>query len=395
MKTYMFPGQGSQAKGMGAGLFERFPELCERADAVLGYSIRELCLEDPQERLGKTQYTQPALYVVNALSGYARIEDAGRPDFLAGHSLGEFNALLAAGCFDFETGLRLVQKRGELMGQVAGGGMAAVLNASREQIEQILADNGLSNLSLANYNSPSQIVISGLAEEIARARECFKQGKIRFYPLNTSGAFHSAYMRESMEAFRAFLQKFEFASPAIPVIANVSARPYQADALLDTLARQIASTVQWSDSVQYLLALAHARNEPIEFVELGPGEVLTRLVEAIRQQTPATRIEQILSEEKLASTQRNAAEVPTPATAAPTVSTPPQVGATPAHQLAAEGKIAHWNQQHPVGTAVRSKLLPEQTLETRSEAVLLFGHRAAVYLKGYNGYFDLDELSAA
>ena len=111
MKVYMFPGQGSQSKGMGGDLFDRFKDMTEKADSILGYSIKELCLEDPRSELGKTQFTQPALYVVNALSYFSKIEEAGKaPDFVAGHSLGEFNALMAAQCFDFETGLKLVCK---------------------------------------------------------------------------------------------------------------------------------------------------------------------------------------------------------------------------------------------------------------------------------------------
>ena len=136
MKIYMFPGQGSQSKGMGADLFDRFRHLAEQADDILGYSIRELCVDDPRDELGNTRFTQPALYVVNAMSYYARMEESGRaPDVVAGHSLGEFNALLAAGCFDFATGLRLVRRRGELMAQVSGGAMAAVMNASKDEIE--------------------------------------------------------------------------------------------------------------------------------------------------------------------------------------------------------------------------------------------------------------------
>ena len=116
MKAYMFPGQGSQAKGMGGTLFDEFSELTQQANEILGYSVKELCLDNPKRELNKTQYTQPALYVVNALSYYKKIQETGQtPDYLAGHSLGEFNALLAAECFDFATGLKLVQKRGELM----------------------------------------------------------------------------------------------------------------------------------------------------------------------------------------------------------------------------------------------------------------------------------------
>ncbi|RSZ60424.1 ACP S-malonyltransferase [Massilia atriviolacea] len=375
MKTYMFPGQGSQSKEMGAGLFERYPELTAKADRILGYSIEELCMQDPRDELGKTRFTQPALYVVNALSYYRKLEDSGQaPDFLAGHSLGEFNALLAADCFDFETGLKLVQKRGELMAQVGNGAMAAVLNASKEDIEGILKANGISQVYLANYNTPSQIVLSGLSEEIAAVQKFFQAGKMRYYPLATSGAFHSAFMQDAMEKFRDFLKEFTFAAPTIPVIANVTARPYRADAMLDTLSAQIASTVRWSESIQYLLALGRARGAAPVFEELGHGDVLTKLAMTIKLQTPETVLDQLIKD-GLAG---EAAEAP--------VSAPIQLND-------AQEKIAHWKKMHPIGTRVRSSLLNLDDLETRTDAVLLFGHRAAVYLKGYNGYFALDELT--
>lgn len=396
MKTYMFPGQGSQTKGMGGPLFDRFAELTAKADAILGYSIRELCLEDPREQLNKTQFTQPALYTVNALSYFAKVEDSGRtPDFLAGHSLGEFDALMAAGCYDFETGLKLVQKRGELMGKVSGGGMAAVLNASREEIEDILRKNALDEIFLANYNSPSQIVISGSAEQIAKAQPLFKQGKIRFYPLNTSGAFHSRFMQGAMQQFREFLQNVPFAALRIPVIANVTARPYADNAVLDTLSRQIASTVQWSESVQYLIALARSRGESMEFEEFGPGDVLTRLVDTIRKQTP----DAVLDGFAFVAAAPAAPVAVTPVATAPA---PAALAANdanairvPAAARAATDKVQAWNRSHPVGTRVKSTIADYSDLETRSEALVLFGHRAAVYMKGYNGYFDLDELLPA
>ncbi|SUX55274.1 acyltransferase domain-containing protein [Chromobacterium vaccinii] len=155
MKVFMFPGQGSQYKGMGGDLFDGFKDLADKADGILGYSLRELCIDDPRGELNQTRFTQPALYVVNALSYFRKLEEgSGKPDFLAGHSLGEFNALMAAGCYDFETGLKLVQKRGELMGEVSNGAMAAIVNAGKEEIESALAENGLSNVFIANYNTP-------------------------------------------------------------------------------------------------------------------------------------------------------------------------------------------------------------------------------------------------
>ncbi|SDX40750.1 ACP S-malonyltransferase [Lysobacter enzymogenes] len=377
MKTFVFPGQGSQAKGMGGELFERYPERVRQADAVLGYSIRQLCLDDPDDQLGRTQFTQPALYVVNALSYFARIDDgAAPPDFLAGHSLGEFDALMAAGCYDFETGLKLVKKRGALMGQVSGGAMAAVLNASKEQIEALLAEHGLDDVGLANYNTPSQIVISGPAEQLAKAEPLFRQGKMRFYPLNTSGAFHSRFMLPAREKFAKYLKTFKLAAPKIPVISNVTAREYEAGELAQTLSAQIASTVRWSESVQYLLGLAAERGEEMTFEEIGHGDVLTRLVQTIKLQTRKPEPE---------AAQASAAPAAEPAAAA----------AAEAVRGDAAGKVAAWNRAHPVGTRVRSLLIDRTDLETRSEALVLFGHRAAVYMKGYNGYFDLDEVVPA
>lgn len=375
MKVYMFPGQGSQAKGMGSGLFEQFSDLTAKADSILGYSIRELCLEDPRDELARTQFTQPALYVVNALSYYRKLEETGRtPDAVAGHSLGEFNALLAAQCIDFETGLRLVQKRGELMGQVSNGAMAAILNATKDEIESTLRANGLNNVYLANYNTPSQIVISGLTEEIAKAQAYFQEGKLRYYPLAASGAFHSVFMRDAMEQFREYLRGVSFAEPGMPVIANVTARPYVAGTIAETLSSQIASTVRWSETIQYLLALGISRGDATEFEEVGYGDVLTRMSLTIKAQTPDS-----LLAEQVKSIHAESGSTP-------------EVTA-PHGQGGAQQKVAAWNRAHPVGTAVRSSLIEGELLETRTLATVLFGHRAAVYLKGYNGYFDLDELT--
>ena len=170
MFALAFPGQGSQHKGMGAQLFGRFPEETARADEILGYSIEELCRDDVDGRLQNTEYTQPALFVVNALSHLAHRADGGaEPDYLAGHSLGEYNALHAAGAFDFATGLRLVAKRGELMSRVADGGMAAVVGLTAEQVAELLGRPGLENLSIANYNNPTQTVVAGPREDVAGA----------------------------------------------------------------------------------------------------------------------------------------------------------------------------------------------------------------------------------
>lgn len=287
MQVFMFPGQGSQARGMGGTLFDEHKELTQRADEVLGYSIRELCLEDPRRQLNKTQFTQPALYVVNALSYYRKLQECGAPpDYVVGHSLGELNALLAAECFDFEAGLRLVQKRGELMSHVASGAMAAILNASREEIIASLERNGLANIDLANYNTPSQIVISGPSEEIARAQQFFQSGAMLYYPLNTGGAFHSRFMSSAQEQFRAYLKQFRFATPKIPVIANVSALPYGEGDIVENLSNQVSSTVRWCESIQHLMKLGASRGDQVHLEEIGPGDVLTKIANTIKLQSP-------------------------------------------------------------------------------------------------------------
>lgn len=363
MKTFMFPGQGSQAIGMGKELFDEYTELTEQADNLLGYSIKELCLSDPEKKLGKTQYTQPAIYIVNALSYVKKIEQTGKkPNYLAGHSLGEYNALQAAGCFDFETGLRLVRKRGELMSQAAEGGMAAILNASQEEIEAILLDNGLTEIDIANHNSPTQIVISGNREQIIKAQEYFQTGKVQYIPLNTSGAFHSRFMRDSSKKFELFLRDFEFSPLASPVISNFTARPYQDNEVVDNLSNQIIGSVRWTESIRYLMELGKQKSngkeiEAMIFEEVGHSDVLTKLVKSIQKEPPVAKSE------------------------------------SSSQAISVKEKVRNWNEKYPIGTHVKSMVIGQDDLETRTEAVVLFQHRPAVYLRGYQGYFDLDELT--
>lgn len=400
MKTYMFPGQGSQARGMGGELFDAFPELTAKADAVLGYSIKELCLEDPRRELGKTQFTQPALYVVNALSYYKRIQDTGEtPDYLAGHSLGEFNALLAAECFDFETGLKLVKKRGELMSEATQGAMAAIVNATREQIEALLKEKGFGNVDIANYNTPLQIVISGPTADIAACQEIFQFDRVMYVPLNTSGAFHSRLMIPAKQKFEAFLKKRKFAKPKVPVIANLTAKPYPNGAVVEYLSKQISSTVLWSDTIHHLMSLS----ETMEFVEIGHGDVLAKMIVKIKQIAAKAAAEQTPPPTQAEEKSENKSEVPNvDAAVAASASAAKDAGGAHggsnggAHGdrfALAEQKVAAWNSRHPVGTGVKSLVAGHGALITRTPAVVLFGHRAAVYMEGFNGYFDLDELS--
>ena len=277
-KIYVFPGQGSQSPGMGGELFDQFPELVKQTDEVLGCSIKDLCLNDPDKRLGQTDYTQPALYIVNALTYLSKTENSDlRPDFVAGHSLGEYNALFAAGVFDFITGLKLVQRRGQIMVKVTGGGMAAVIGMQPDKIKQVLKDASFESIDIANLNSPKQTVISGRKEDIDAVKTVFEDAGVRlFIPLKVSGAFHSRYMQEAQNEFADFLKSFEFQPVQIPVIANFTAAPYQDTETVNNMVQQISSPVRWVESIQYL----KQQPEP-EFEEVGPGNVLTKLIKQI------------------------------------------------------------------------------------------------------------------
>ncbi|MSO49854.1 MAG: [acyl-carrier-protein] S-malonyltransferase [Acidobacteria bacterium] len=285
MVICLFPGQGSQSKGMGAELFDRYPDWTAQADDVLGFSIRELCMDDPREELRRTQFTQPALFVVNALTYRARMDDGKpAPDFVAGHSLGEFNALLAAGAYDFATGLAMVKRRGQIMGQVSGGGMAAVIGMEPAAIQAVLETTEAGRrLDVANFNSYDQTVIAGPQEDLAAVKEQFEAAGVRAYiPLNVSAPFHSRYMRAAEAEFSGFLAGIEFSRPGIPVISNVTGKPYDDTRVRETLSEQIGHSVRWLDSMECLLA----QPEPT-FEEVGLGTVLSKLVVQIKKRRRA------------------------------------------------------------------------------------------------------------
>lgn len=273
MTALIFPGQGSQHVNMGKDLFARFPELTAQADAVLGYSIEELCRTGNNGDLNRTEFAQPALFVVNALTYLSRDPALPRPRYLAGHSLGEYSALFAAGCFDFATGVRLVRRRGALMGHAQGGGMLAVLGADSELLRELIDGAGQGLVDMANFNSSSQTVLSGptdVLHEVARALAL--QNGARGVPLKVSAAFHSRYMRETAVEFGRFLSGFSFADPQVPVLSNVSAAPYEAGQVADLLVRQIHQPVRWHQITRHLL------DHGVEDVEeIGPGRVLTGL----------------------------------------------------------------------------------------------------------------------
>lgn len=286
MLVFLFPGQGSQQLGMGGALFDEvreYAELESQVDALLGYSLRTLCLEDPDKQLVKTQFTQPALYVVNALHYYKALAGGMKPGAVAGHSLGEYNALLAAGAFDFLTGLRLVQKRGELMAHARNGSMTAIVGIDALKIASELHEQTLTSIDIANYNAPLQTVISGPVEDLARAASRLEAaGASMCAPLPVSAAFHSRYMESAAKEFDEFLRGFDFQLPQLKVIANVTGRPYptgQPSAVIrHFLVKQMSASVKWTHSMRYLLD-----EDATDFEEIGPGATLTRLIGQIRQ----------------------------------------------------------------------------------------------------------------
>ncbi|MEU2684793.1 MULTISPECIES: ACP S-malonyltransferase [Streptomyces] len=281
--AWLFPGQGSQRRGMGADVLGRFPDHVAAADGILGLSVADLCLRDPQGLLRDTGYAQPAMFVVEALTALAaRVDGAAPPGVLAGHSLGEYAALFTAGCFDFETGVRLVQRRGELMARCTGGGMLAVVGLSLAEASEMLERYGAGAVDVANHNSGTQVVLAGpldaLGEVAARLKE---ERAARIVPLNVSAPFHSRYMRQAADGFADFVARFRLREPDTPVIANATARPYGPD-VAGTLVRQITEPVQWARTMRHLLDLGTR-----EVTEQGPGTVLTDLWRTARREHDA------------------------------------------------------------------------------------------------------------
>jgi malonyl CoA-acyl carrier protein transacylase len=386
MTAFLFPGQGSQIKGMGADLFDQFTELTQQADEILGYSIKSLCLEDKDQQLNHTAYTQPALYVVNALSYQQALGKNGPPGFVAGHSLGEYNALQAAGVFSFADGLKLVKKRGELMSEAQPGAMAAILELTAAEVERCLQQQGLS-IDIANYNTPTQTVIAGLTQEIEEAQQTFEQAGGIFVPLNTSGPFHSRYMDAAKTEFEDYLKGFTFAKPTLPVIANLDGQPYQEADIFDYLAKQLTHPVRWVDTIYYLFKQGER-----DFIELGAGEVLIKFIPAIRQaffsqEERETKITQPDSKDNAPNANTNRAEQTLDEAEIEARKKARQQQIAALHQ-----RIEDWNKTYPIGTQVVVKGF-EETFTTRTKALVLFGHRGAIYMEGYNGYFALDDVT--
>jgi trans-AT polyketide synthase/acyltransferase/oxidoreductase domain-containing protein len=266
-----------QHKGMGELMFARYPQLVSLANKTLGYSITSLCLEDPRNELNLTSFTQPAIYVVSYLSYLAAAEEGVSYDFLLGHSVGEYAALAAANVFDFETGLKIVQKRASIMAKAEGGGLVAVIGLSQEKIMDIILESTLEGIEIANINSPNQIVVGGFNNTLnSFVAYCSDKG-IRAIKLKVSGAFHTSHMEKFREQFLLFLKQCEFKEPSTEVIANLTGQPHQFNEFPETLSRHIASPVQWVNCIEYLLSCTVD-----DFIELGTPAILTPMIKDIR-----------------------------------------------------------------------------------------------------------------
>jgi trans-AT polyketide synthase/acyltransferase/oxidoreductase domain-containing protein len=257
---------------MGAELWERYPSMVAAADAVLGYSIRELC-EDSSGRLDQTLFTQPALYVVNALSYQRYLEEHEAPAILLGHSLGEYSALWAAGAFSFEEGLRLVRRRAELMAAARSGKMGVVVGLGLDEIKAILLAEGIDDVEVANHNSHRQIVLAGPAESVPRLKPLVERAGATWFPLNVSGAFHSQLMRPAARQLGEFLKQVTLGALRATVVSNYSARPYSDGVIARLLTLQLANPVRWADSLEWVRDAG-----ALDPVEVGPKRVLTNLL---------------------------------------------------------------------------------------------------------------------
>lgn len=294
--TYIFPGQGSQAVGMGKDLFDNFSasrKVFEEADEALGFSLSEMCFSGDEADLQLTANTQPAILTASVAT-FRAMEAAGFPksDFVAGHSLGEYSALVAAGVLDFADAVRTVRKRGTYMQEavpVGVGAMAAILGLDLEAIEAGCSEAADSQIcSPANINSPSQVVIAGNAEAVNRACEILKEkGAKRTIKLNVSAPFHCALMMRAQERLAEDLKDLGYGQFHFPIVHNVDSDINDnADVVRDALTRQVSSPVRWLQSIENLVGCGVNT-----FVEVGPGKVLTGLVRQIDHEVRTLNVE--------------------------------------------------------------------------------------------------------
>ncbi|QRG65544.1 ACP S-malonyltransferase [Brevibacillus choshinensis] len=286
--AFVFPGQGSQFVGMGQALTEQSEAarlVFQQADEALGFSLSSLCFEGPEEELRLTANTQPAILTasVAVLAAFKEKQPEFKPDFVAGHSLGEYSALVAAGALSFADAVKTVRARGQFMEEAvpAGeGAMAAVLNLDRAVLHAVCEAVTQSGhpVQMANMNCAGQIVISGSAEGVKLAGEKAKEaGAKRVLPLNVSGPFHSSLMQPAADKLHAVLAGITVEEASIPVVANVTARPVsEAQTIVDSLVKQVSAPVLWEDTVQWMV-----EQGVTTFVEIGPGKVLAGLIKKI------------------------------------------------------------------------------------------------------------------
>jgi len=286
--AYVFPGQGSQSTGMGLDLYNSYPsakEVFAEADASLGFSLSRLCFEGPEEELKKTHNVQPTILVVS-IACLKALEEAAianfpSPAFVAGHSLGEYTALVAAGVLGLTDAVLLVSERGRLMyeaGLKNPGSMLAVIGLDEETVKDISFHSGT---EISNINCPGQIVVSGAAQALAEADKLARtRGARALRPLKVSGAFHSALMEPVLAEFSRIVSNFSFQPPVIPVISNVTARPLtDVDSIKEELVKQLRNCIQWQGSVEYMM-----HSGVTTFYEIGPGRVLTGLIRRINSE---------------------------------------------------------------------------------------------------------------
>lgn len=294
--AFVFPGQGSQYAGMGKDLAEKFPaarQIFEEADDALGFAISDLCFNGPAEQLQLTENTQPAILTTSVAALRAmEAEGFAKPDFVAGHSLGEYSALVAAGAIALGDAVRTVRARGRYMQEavpVGTGAMAAILGASLDVVAAACADAGAGEVcSPANINSPAQIVIAGEAGAIDRALELLKErGAKRAIKLNVSAPFHCEMMKPAQERLAADLADIVFKDLAMPLVTNVDASAINTGAdARDALVRQVSQPVRWLASVEFL-----ASQGVQSFIEVGPGKVLCGLARQINRDLRCVNIE--------------------------------------------------------------------------------------------------------